>query len=112
MRASMTFTRSRSGAANSPTTVISGAADRADDLAAEHVRRRQRREALDVVLADLLPVQDAAADLEHARLAGRVAQRLRDGDRVAVRLEERDRRRAVEQREQRLGARPPRPRAA
>jgi hypothetical protein len=38
--------------------------DRADDLAAEHVERRQGREILDVVLADRRAVEDAAADRE------------------------------------------------
>ena len=46
----------------------------------------------------------AAADLEHLRLARRVGERLRGRDHVAVGLEERDRGRAVEQREQRVGA--------
>ena len=50
-------------------------------------------------------LHDAAADLEHLRLAGRVGERLGHGDHVAVGLDERDRRRALEQREQRIRAR-------
>jgi hypothetical protein len=49
-------------------------------------------------------LHDAAADLEHVGLARRVGQRLRRRDHVAVRVEERDRARTVEQREQRVRA--------
>jgi hypothetical protein len=79
--------------------------DRAEHLAAQHVGRRQGRERLDLLGRDGLPREDAAADDEHAGLAYDLAQRLRGADGVAVTLEERDRGRPLEQRQQRLVAR-------
>ena len=49
--------------------------------------------------------EDAAAEREHLRVLRRVGERLRDGDGIALRLDERDRRRPFEQGEQRLRAR-------
>ncbi len=51
-----------------------------------------------------LALEQPAADDEHLGLA-RVVERLRDGDRVAAGLDERDRGRPVEEREQRIDAR-------
>ena len=48
MRASISPTRFWSGALTSPSRFVSGADDRAEHLAAEHVERRQLRELLDV----------------------------------------------------------------
>src|SRR5436190_11149408 len=76
----------------------------AEHLAAQDLERRELRELVDVAGADLLPLQDAAADREHLRVAGGVGERLRDRDHVAVGLDERDRGRPFEQREERLGA--------
>ena len=78
------------------------ACDGADQLAAQHVRGRERREALDLVLADRRPVENPTADLEDLGVAGGVAQRLGDGDGIAVRLQERDCRRSFQQCEQRV----------
>jgi hypothetical protein len=79
--------------------------DDADELGLEHVERRQLREALDLVLGDRLACEDAAAESEHLRLLGRVAERLRHGHRIALGLDERDRGRPFQHREQRVGAR-------
>src|SRR4029453_5237223 len=78
-------------------------AHRTHELAVEHVCRRKRREARDVGLPDLLAFQDSSADLEDARLPHRGVQRLRDGDWIAVRLEKRDRRWAVQEGQERIG---------
>ena len=78
--------------------------DRAEHLPAQHVERRQLREALDLGRRHRASLHDAAADLEHLRLARGVGKRLGGRDHVAVGLEERDRARPVEQREQRIRA--------
>jgi hypothetical protein len=78
--------------------------DRAEHLAAQHILRRQLGEGLDLGRRHGASLEDAAADLEHVRLARRVRERLRSRDHVAVGLEEGDRARAVEQREQRVRA--------
>ena len=79
--------------------------DGAEYLAAQNVRRRELRELLDLLGRDRATLHDPAADGEDLGRLRRVGERLRDGDGVAARLEERDRARAVEQREQRVGAR-------
>src|SRR5579884_2676284 len=81
---------------------VEGRDHRADHLAAEHLDRREFRERVDVGAGDDPALHDAAPDLEHPRVAGGVRQRLRDGDGIAVRLHERDRRRPLEEREQRV----------
>ena len=83
--------------------------DHADELRLHDLRCRELCELLDVGAGQRLPGEDAAAEREHLRVLRCVGERLRDGDGIAVRLDERDRRRALEQGEQRLGARPPRP---
>src|SRR5829696_7182903 len=87
--------------------------DRGDNLSPERVDRRQRRQLLDGVGGHRRALEDAALDREHLCLRGLV-ERLRDGDGVALALEEGDRGRPLEQREElrragRLG-RPPRER--
>src|SRR5436190_7026785 len=77
----------------------------AEHLAAQDLERRELRQLVDVVGADLLPLEDAAADREHLRVAGRVGERLRNRDHVALGLDERDRGRPLEQCEERVGAR-------
>ncbi len=79
--------------------------DHADELALDDLRGGQLGERLDVRLADRASSEQAAPEREHLRVPRRVGERLRDGDRVAVRLDERDRGRSLEQGEQRLGAR-------
>jgi len=79
--------------------------DRPQHLAAQLVERRQLGEALDVGRRDRSAVEDASPDREHLRLAGGRADRFGDGNGIAVGLEKRDRGRAIEQREQRVGAR-------
>src|SRR5579871_6605031 len=79
--------------------------DRAEHLAAEHLRRRQRGEALDLGRRHRAAGHDAAADLENLRLARGVCERLRGRDHIAVGLDERDRRRALEEREECVGSR-------
>jgi hypothetical protein len=70
--------------------------DRAEHLAAQHLDRRQGREVLDVGLADRVAVEDATADRQDPRRPRRVGERLRHTDHVAVRLDEGDRRRALQ----------------
>ena len=77
------------------------AGERAHELGPEHIGRRELRETLDVVGADLRAFEEAAPDDEDVSLT-RVVERLRDRDRVAVGLEECDRRRPVEERDQTL----------
>ena len=78
--------------------------ERAHELRAQYIRRRQLGQLLDVVGADLGALEETAADDEDLRLR-RVVERLRDRDGVAAGLEERDRGRPVEQREQRVDTR-------
>ena len=73
--------------------------DRAEYLSAKHVGRRQLRELLDRLAGHRLALEDAAANREHLRRPCRVGERLGNGDRVAIRLEEGDRGRPVEQRQ-------------
>ena len=104
MRASIRPYRFCSGALTRPAIAVSGAmiapstwprstSSGGSVARLSHLRRRHRP-----------ALHDPAADREHARLARRVGERLRGRDHVAVRLEERDRARALEQREQRVGA--------
>ena len=69
IRASISPTRSRSGAVNRPTTVVSGADDRAEHLRPQHVGRRQLGEALDLVGADRCALEHAAPDREDLRVS-------------------------------------------
>src|SRR3954469_23410814 len=69
----------------------------ADQLRPQHVGGRQRGESLDLLVADDVALEHAAADHEHVVRAGGLAQHLGDGDRVALGLEERDRGRALDQ---------------
>ena len=80
------------------------AGQRTHELCAQRVGRRQLGEPLDVVCRDLGTVQEAALDHEHLGL-GRVVECLCDRDRVTVGLEERDRGRALQHRQQRVDAR-------
>ena len=79
------------------------AGDCADELRAQRLGGRKLGELLDVVRADLGAVEQTALERDRLRASG-VVERLRNRDRVAVRLEERDRGRPLEQREQRLDA--------
>ena len=76
--------------------------DRPDELCAQHVGRRQLGEALDLVGRQRPPSSTPPRIARIFVLAGGVAERLRDRDGIAVGLDERDRRRALEQREQRV----------
>jgi hypothetical protein len=87
--------------------------DRADNLRPERIGRRQRRQLLDGLGRHRRALEHTALDREHLCLGGLV-ERLRDGDGVALALEEGDRGRPIKQREElrragRLG-RPPRER--
>ena len=99
MRASIRPTKFCSGAFEQADEGGDRGDDRAEHLAAQHLLRRQLREALDLGGGQRASQHDPAADLEHVRLARRVGERLRRGDHVAVGLEEGDRARPVEQRE-------------
>ena len=57
------------------------------------------------VARERLALEDPAAKREHVRLLRRGGERLRDGRRIARRLDERDRGRALEHHEERVGAR-------
>ena len=78
--------------------------DHADELCLDDVRGRQLGERLDRLGVDRAPCEQAAAKRQHLGVPRRVGERLRDGDRVAVGLDERDRGRALEQRQERLAA--------
>jgi hypothetical protein len=78
------------------------AGENADELGAQDIRRRQLGELLDLITADRRAVEDASPDDEHTAGARDIAERLRDGDGIAVRLEEGDRRGTVEQGQERI----------
>ena len=78
--------------------------DRTDELTAQDVDRRERREPVDLLSRQRLPLEDPATEREHVRLLRGGRERLRDGGRVARRLDERDRGRALEHHEQRIGS--------
>ena len=78
--------------------------DRPHELCPDDVGRRQLGEALDLGRRQRLSLEHAPADREDLRARRRVGEGLRDGDRVAAGLDERDRRRPFEQREQRIRA--------
>ena len=78
--------------------------DHPDELSLHDVERRQLREALDLLAGDRASRQHTAPQRQDLRLPGSVAQRLGHRDRVAVGLDERDRRRALEHGEQRIRA--------
>ena len=79
--------------------------DRADELSAEHVDRRELRELLDVVARERLALEDATAQRQYVRLLGGRRERFRHGCRVARRLDEGDRGRSLEHDEKRVGSR-------
>ena len=96
----------------SPTTVVSGAVIAPSTCPRQDVERRQRREVLDVLLADRRAVEDAAADREDLGRSRRVGERLRDAR--PCRRRPRGRRSPSGLRAARAARRrrPPRPRAA
>ncbi len=79
--------------------------DRADQLTAEHVHRRQGRESVDLLAREGLTLEDPAAHHEHVGLLGLRRKRLRDCRGIAARLDERDRGRPFEHHEERFRSR-------
>ena len=82
---------------------VQRADDRAEGLSAEHVRGRGRGEVLHLRGVHRGALQDAL-DREDPRAAGRVAQRLRHGDRISV-ADECDRGRPVQELSERSDSR-------
>jgi hypothetical protein len=79
--------------------------DCAGELSAQDVQRRQLRKLRDLLSAHGRALENAPSEREHVRLAGGIGESLCRRCRIAVRLDECDRGRPVQQREQRLGAR-------
>ena len=105
MRASMRPCRSRSGADTSASSCVSGATIAPTSCPRRTSSGRQRREPVDLLARERLALEDPSAQREDVRLLRGRGERLRDGSGIARRLDERDRGRAFEHDEQRVGAR-------
>ena len=78
--------------------------DRTDELATQHVERRQGRKSVDLVARQRLAFEDPSAQRQHVGLLGLRRERLRHGRGIAAGLDEGDRRRTFEHDEQCVGA--------